>query len=197
MGRTNGRHESWPNPETARRIVAGAAGVGLALTAANCGSGGAGTTGCTPGDSDGVNGTNGGDYPILVNVSDTGFTVGGVDSGSTESNITTQNLQTVTLTLTNVGTKPHDMVVECIPSGLPAGCARTSCFPNPADAGMAPGSVTLVPIVQPGESKTVMFVTPAIEGAYPFISDVPGDDTHYDSTDGGATGSLLGEFNLM
>jgi hypothetical protein len=149
---------------------------------------------CTPDDADGING---GDYPVLLNVSDTAFTVGGADSGSTEPNIATQNLGDVTLTLTNIGTKPHDMVIECIPSGLPAGCVRSSCFPNPADAGSTPGSITLIPTLQPGESKTVTFVTPAIEGGYIFISDEPGDDTHYNSADGGTTGNLVGEFVLM
>jgi hypothetical protein len=180
-----------------RRAISGAAWFGMALSAVNCSSGssGNGANSCTPGDADGITGA--GNYPVLVNVSDTGFAVGGVDSGSTESNITTQNIQTVTLTLTNVGTKPHDMVIECIPTGLPAGCAQTSCFPNPDDAGSTPGSTTLVPTLQPGASKAVMFVTPAVEGAYTFISDVPGDDTHYDPADGGVTGNLVGEFNLM
>lgn len=205
MTSTNDRPERWPQPTTACRVLAGAACLGLALTGASCsstegsGSGSSGLNGgssmsCTPGDADGING---GDYPVLLNVSDTAFTVGGADSGSTEPNIATQNLGDVTLTLTNIGTKPHDMVIECIPSGLPAGCARSSCFPDPADAGSTPGSITLIPTLQPGESKTVTFVTPAIEGGYIFISDEPGDDTHYNSADGGTTGNLVGEFVLM
>ncbi len=147
-----------------------------------------------PGDNDGING---GAYPVLLSVSDTGFTVGGVDSGSTEPNIAVQNLGNVTLTLTNTGTKPHDMVIECISSDLAAGCPQTSCFPNPGDAVSTPGSITLVPTLQPGDSKTIMFVTPAVEGAYPFISDVPGDETKYNAADGGVTGRLVGEFVLM
>jgi hypothetical protein len=157
----------------------------LALTAASCGSSTSSVDNCNPGDNDGIVG---GNYPVLVNVSDTGFAVGGVDSGSTEPNITTQNLGHVTLTVTNVGTKPHDLVIECIPSGLPAGCAQTSCFPSTAN----------VPALQPGETVTTpMFVTPAVEGSYPFISDVPGDDTQFNSADGGVTGNLVGAFILM
>jgi hypothetical protein len=161
----------------------------------HCGSSGSGGDPCSTGDQDGVGG---GDYVELLSVSDTGFTVGGVDSGSTEPNIAVENLGNVTLTLTNTGTRPHDMVVECIPTGLPDTCMNpSSCFPNPDDAGSTPGSITLVPTLQPGASATVKFVTPAVEGEYIFISDSPGDNTQYNSADGGVTGNLVGEFVLM
>ena len=178
-----------------RRPLVGSTCVGLILTAVHCGSSGSGGDPCSTGDQDGVGG---GDYVELLSVSDTGFTVGGVDSGSTEPNIAVENLGNVTLTLTNTGTRPHDMVVECIPTGLPDTCMNpSSCFPNPDDAGSTPGSITLVPTLQPGASATVKFVTPAVEGEYIFISDSPGDNTQYNSADGGVTGNLVGEFVLM
>jgi hypothetical protein len=136
---------------------------------------------CTPPDQDDVSG---GSWVFFVSVSDTAFSVGGVDSGSNETNITAQNLGQITLTLTNTGTKPHDMKIGCLPSGLPAGCAAISCFP--ADANIA--------TLKPQESVTTSFVSPAVEGAYPFFSDEPGDMTT--SPDGGTTG-LVGTFVLM
>lgn len=153
--------------------------MGLVLVTTRCTEKSVGQ--CTPDDQDGVNG---GNYVVLVSVSDTGFAVGGVDSGSTEPNIAIQNLGNVTLTLTNTGQKPHDMTIECIPTGLGAGCPATSCFP--ANANIA--------TLEPGQSMTTTFVTPAVEGAYPFISDEPGDVET--SSDGSVTG-LVGEFVLM
>jgi hypothetical protein len=179
----------------ARRLLVGSMCGGLILGAVNCGSSSSGNDACSTGDQDGVAG---GDYTELLSVSDTGFTLGGVDSGSTDPNIAVQNLGNVTLTLTNTGTRPHDMVVECIPTGLPSTCNNpTSCFPSPDDAGAMGGAVTLVPTLQPGASATVKFVTPVVEGEYIFISDSPGDNTQYNSADGGVTGNLVGEFVLM
>jgi hypothetical protein len=129
---------------------------------------------CAPSDQDGVIG---GANVVLMNVSDTAFAVGGVDSGSTQPNITVQNSSTVTLTLTNVGSRPHDLLIQCIPSGAPAGCSTTSCFPSGAN----------FPALAPGQSMTATFATPAVEGAYPFNSDEPGD----------SAAGLVGEFNLM
>jgi hypothetical protein len=133
-----------------------------------------------------------------VSVSDTGFAVGGVDSGSTESNISVENLGIITLTLTNTGTKPHDLVVQCIPTGLPAACMKpTSCFDNPDDAGSStPNAVTLIPPLQPGASQTIVVRAPLVEGVYNFISDVPGDATTFDA-DGGVSGTVTGDFVLM
>ncbi len=119
--------------------------------------------GCTPYDQDGVIG---GKRTVLVTVTDTAFSVGGVDSGSTERNIEIQNSTEVTLTVTNAGTKPHSFVVGCIPSGLPPGCSRTSCFPKAAN----------IPPLDAGGSTTVEFVVPRVEGTYPVSSDVPGDE---------------------
>jgi hypothetical protein len=111
------------------------------------------------------------------------FAVGGVDSGSDQRNIAVQNSSTVTMTLTNVGTKPHSLVVACIPTGLPAGCPSESCLPASAN----------ISALEAGQTATTTFNTPAVEGAYPFASDVPGDTQIVDGT---ATG-LVGEFVLM
>jgi hypothetical protein len=146
--------------------------VGLLLLAAACSSGP--TTNeeeCTPDDADGIVG---GHTTVLVSVSDTGYAVGGVDSGSTQPNIAVQNSSSVTLTITNVGGTPHAFRVACIPTGLPAACPRKSCFPDEAS----------VARIEPGESVTITFTTPAVEGAYAITSDLPGD------------AQLLGQFVL-
>jgi hypothetical protein len=131
-----------------------------------------------------LNGMQGGTDVVYLTVSDTAFAVGGVDSGSTQSNITIENAATVTLTLINVGTKPHDFVVQCQPTPNTNGCPMESCFPPEAN----------IPALAPGKSATTKFVAPFKEGAYPFISDLPGDAQT--SPDGGTTG-LVGEFLLM
>jgi hypothetical protein len=139
---------------------------GLLLVMAGCGCSATdnGASGCTPDDK---NGQVGGKNTVLLTVSDTAFAVGGVDSGSTQRNITIENSSEVALTLTNVGTKPHSFVVQCIPSELPAGCSQTSCFPKEAN----------IPAVEPGGSASATFNVPAVEGVYPFSSDLPGDET--------------------
>ncbi len=139
-------------------------------------------SGCAPDDHDGVLG---GNVTVQVSVSDTAFAVGGVNSGSSEPNISIQNSAVVTLTLTNTGTKPHDMTISCLPTELPASCMNpSSCFPM--EANVAP--------LMPGESKTVTFTAPVLEGAYQFVSDVDGDTT----TDGqGKVTGLVGEYNLL
>lgn len=154
--------------------------VGFALlVTTGCNS--SGNDSCNPGDQDGVLG---GTNTVLLNVSDTAYSVGGVDSGSTEPNIAVQNLSHVELTLTNVGTRPHGLHIACIPTGLPAACPAMSCFPDSAN----------IPSLAPGDSVTVTFATPALEGAYPFGSDEAGDTST--GADGGVTG-LVGEFVLM
>jgi hypothetical protein len=152
------------------------------LVASGCSSGDNADS-CTPDDQDGVVG-GAATVTVLLSVSDTGYAVGGVDSGSTEPNIAVQNLSNVTLTLTNVGTKPHGLHIACIPTGLPAGCPAMSCFPDNAN----------IPALAPGDSATVTFTTPAVEGAYPFTSGDEGDAAT--GADGGVS-DLVGEFVLM
>jgi hypothetical protein len=138
---------------------------------------------------------------VTVTVSDTGFKLGPLDAGSDAANIEIPfSSCSIALTFTNVGTRPHDLFVGCAPSGLPAGCVQTSCFPDPDDAGsfyatfvsMA-GPVTLVPPVEPGASTTATFNAPVIYGTYPFISDEPGDDTQFAGAcrDGGPARYLM------
>jgi hypothetical protein len=136
---------------------------------------------CTPNDQNGVSG---GSEVVYLTVNDTGFAVGGVDSGSTQSNVTLENSSTVTLTLINAGTTAHDLVVQCLCTPNTMGCAMESCFP--AEAG--------IPALAPGASATTTFVVPFQEGVYPFVSDLPGDTQT--SADGGVTG-LVGDFVLM
>ena len=138
-----------------------------------------------PCDADDQDGVLGGTNTVLLSVSDSAFAVGGVDSGSMQPNIAVENSSTVKLTVTNTGTTPHSFVVACIPSGLPASCNQpTSCFPDAAN----------IPAIDPGKSVTVMFMTPAVEGAYQFTSDVKGDTT---TDKGGNVAGLVGEFVLM
>jgi hypothetical protein len=189
MGGYDGYGASWPK----RLLVAlslGVLGSAIACGSDTTGTGTSGVSGssgdgddnaCTPGDQDGIVG---GNNLVELTVSDTGFGVGAPDSGSTESNITVQNLAMVTLVMTNIGTKPHDFVIQCMPTPNTKGCPTQSCFPAAAN----------IPAVQPGKSATAMFQTPATEGAYTFTSDEPGDTQT--AADGGVTG-LVGEFNLM
>jgi FtsP/CotA-like multicopper oxidase with cupredoxin domain len=148
-------------------------GLLLAVLGSACSSdAGDDDNGCAPDDQDGVVG---GTTKVLLNVSDTGYAVGGVKSGSTQPNIAVQNSSSVTLTITNVGSTPHGFQIACIPTELPAGCPQESCFPDN----------TSIDAIEPGDSVTVTFDTPAVEGAYAFTSDQPGDE------------ALLGQFVLM
>ena len=151
----------------------------LALSAGQCSSSPGG-----PKCSTDSNGISGGMHVIDLTVSDTAFTVGALDGGPGEPNITIENAATVSLTTTNVGAKPHDFVVQCLPSPNADGCPTQVCFPPEAN----------LPQVQPGKSATTTFVAPFHEGLYPFISDVPSDTQT--SPDGGITG-LVGQFVLM
>jgi len=121
------------------------------------------------------NGTTGGVNVIHLTMTDTGFTVGAVGNGPGEPNITTENLAHVMLTITNSGTRPHDFVIQCIATPNTSGCPQQTCFPPEANS----------TAIDPGAMKTLDFVTPAHEGAYPFSSDLPGDT------------ALIGQFVLM
>jgi len=151
------------------------------LAASACSSKSDDNDSCNPDDADGVVG---GFSTVKLSVSDTAFAVGGVDSNSTEPNIAVQNSSVVKLTVTNTGTTPHSFKVACIPSDLPAACEQMSCFPGAAN----------IPAIAPGDSVTVTFATPAVEGAYQFSSDEDGDTSI--GGEGNETG-LVGEFVLM
>lgn len=138
--------------------------LGCALLRCNGGAGGGSS--CF----DDENGLTGGDYTFVLTVDDTGFS---------KQILQSENLAQITLTLTNVGTKPHGFEVECIPTSAPPGCPATSCFPD--------GS-TIAPLA-PGASTTVTFDTPSVEGIYQFKSTEAGD--------GAVSGLNDGQFILM
>jgi hypothetical protein len=147
-------------------------GFGVLLSTACSSDAKDGADSCMPDDQDGVVG---GTSTVLLSVSDSAFAVGGVNSGSTQPNIAAQNTSTVKLTITNVGTRPHGFQVGCRATDLPAGCPQMSCFPDAAN----------VSAIEPGDSVTVTFQTPAVEGEYRFTSSEAGDE------------DLIGQFVLM
>ena len=169
-------------PRTHGRCIALASACFGAVLAVGCSSAApGGGDPCNP-DQNGVSG--GTQVVIELAVSDTAFTVGAIDKGPGEPNITTENSVSVSLTMTNVGTKPHDFVIRCLPTPNSNGCPTQSCFPPEA----------ALPPLKPGARATTVFVTPVHEGPYPFVSDVPGDTRS--SSDGGLTG-LVGQFVVM
>jgi hypothetical protein len=165
-----------------RRGAAAVVWIGLLVGATHCQN--SNTTSADGGcQLDDQNGTSGGAKVIDITVNDTGFFVGGPDSGSTSSNVAFENSSNVTLTLFNVGTKPHDLTVQCQAPNSD-NCEMQWCFPAAAN----------VPAVQPGQSATTTFTAPFNEGVYVFTSDLAGDKQG--NEDSGLTG-LVGEFVLM
>src|SRR5579864_8201428 len=124
--------------------------LGLFLASARCTSSAIGGNACRADQ----NGGSGGMQVVDLTVSDTAFTVGAGDAGPGEPNITVENAATVTLTMTNMGTKPHDFVIQCQPTPNTNGCPTQSCFPPDAD----------IPPLPPGASTTIVFVAPFHEG---------------------------------
>ena len=109
---------------------------------------------CAPGDADGING---GQVVLAVTVDDTAFS---------PAILKVQNLASISLTVTNKGTKPHDFAVDCMATPNDLGCPTTSCFPTAAS----------IPSIAPGASATTSFATPNPEGIYVFRSNVAGDN---------------------
>jgi hypothetical protein len=108
---------------------------------------------CAPYDADGiVSGT----YTFVVTIDDAGFS---------PAILKAQNRAKVVLAVTNAGTKPHDLVIGCLPTPNDQGCPSASCFPAEAR----------VPLLEPGSSGSTVFVVPNPEGIYPIRSDVAGD----------------------
>jgi hypothetical protein len=125
---------------------------------------------CSPSDEDGVVGV-----PAVFHlyVNDDAFYRGG-DAGASPI-LTAQNLSTVTLTLTNTGTRPHDFSIDCYPTPNTMGCPTKSCFP-PASS---------IPALAPGATATTTFMTPRLDGViYTFRSNLSGD-------------TQTGQFNLI
>lgn len=123
----------------------------LVAALSRCTSSSAGS--CGSADQDGING---GNFVFDVTVDDDAFA---------PRELPAENLANVKLTLTNKGTRPHDFVVECMPTPNDNGCPTTSCFPDAA----------AIPPLAPDASTTRMFVTPNPEGTYTFRSNLPGD----------------------
>lgn len=148
-------HAGSPIAFRARLVLVGLALFGCTSSTSGGGSGG---NSCFP-DNDGING---GDYTFVLTVDDTGFS---------KMLLSTQNDAQATVTLTNMGTKPHGFEVECtsvLPNypNEPAGCPTTACFPA--------GS-TIAPLA-PGASQTITFDTPTPDNLiYPFKSSDPDD----------------------
>jgi hypothetical protein len=130
-----------------RRVAA----VSLVLAMAACGSQDKDV--CRSDDADGVVG---GSVTFDLTVDDTGFS---------PAILPAQNLTQVRLELHNAGAKPHDFVVDCMPTPNVDGCPTTSCFPPSAT----------VPALDPGASATTTFTTPNPEGIYYYHSDIEGD----------------------
>jgi hypothetical protein len=99
----------------------------------------------------------GGDDQDGISGGNSAFAVTVDDASFAPSILKTENLATVTLTLTNKGTKPHGFAVACKP---------TACFPE---------SAKIEPIA-PAASATAKFETPWVEGIYVFNSSAPGDE---------------------
>lgn len=129
--------------------------VGLAVTGVlvACSSSDDDDDSCTPDDADGIDNVA---LTVAVTVDDTGFQ---------PTIIKTQNSSSITLTLTNKGTKPHGFAVDCLATPNARGCPTQSCFPNE----------TTIATVAPGANATATFATPAVEGIYTFRSPVSGD----------------------
>lgn len=108
---------------------------------------------CALDDADGIVG---GDYTFEVSVNDVAFT---------PVILKAQNDALVTLTLTNTGTTPHNLVVDCLPTPNDNGCPTEACFPDEAK----------IAALEPGESASTTFLTPLPEGIYDFRSDLAGD----------------------
>jgi hypothetical protein len=152
----------------ASKTAEGAAVVAaLVAVAIHCGSldpngSSGGGSSCSPGDMDGV-----ANIPAAfdLSVNDTNFYTGDAGGDATTVVLTAQNRSPVTLTMKNTGTRPHDLVVGCLPTPNANGCPAQSCFPDAA----------AISAIAPDASATIRFVTPSPEGLYTFRSNLPGD----------------------
>ena len=108
---------------------------------------------CAPDDADGIVGV---EISVALTVNDGAFA---------PAIIKTQNKSTVTLTVTNQGSRPHGFTIDCLPTPNSRGCPTESCFPPEAT----------IAAIAPGASATVKLETPAVEGIYTYRSTAEGD----------------------
>jgi hypothetical protein len=101
---------------------------------------------CTPNDADGV----------ISEPARLALTV--TDSDFAPKILSAQNSSDITLTIDNQGTAPHGFVIDCLPTPNHDGCPTKSCFPSAAR----------VESLAPGDTTTLMFETPLVEGIYEF-----------------------------
>jgi hypothetical protein len=87
------------------------------------------------------------------------------DTAFSPSMLAADNNSTVTLTLTNTGTKPHGFAADCLATPNDRGCATSWCFPD----------ASVIAPIAPDASATTTFVMPNEEGTYAFGSSAPGD----------------------
>ena len=127
--------------------------VGLSLLLSACGSDDSPADACEPDDLDGVIG---GEVTFEVTVDEDSFS---------PRILTAQNRATVTLTLDNAGSETQGFFIECLPTPNDDGCATQSCFPDEA----------LIEPIDPGDSSTIVFEVPIVEGTYRILSQ-PGQD---------------------
>src|SRR5262249_38702726 len=120
-----------------------------------CGCSGSGSTSGDPCEPD-VDGVIGGKYRFEVTVSDDAFV---------PTILKVQNTATVTLELRNEGTTPHGFAVDCIKTPNDIGCPTRSCFPDEAK----------IDSLGPGDTASVKFAAPRVEGIYVIRSPVEND----------------------
>lgn len=118
-----------------------------ALVLAGCGDDPVGDGSCTPDDANGIDGDDTGPATFIVTVNDDEFA---------PAILSVENNAEVTLTLTNEGTRAHGFQIDCLPTPNDDNCPLESCFPDEA---------RILPI-DPGETKTIVFETPLVEGLY-------------------------------
>ncbi|HET8940238.1 MAG TPA: hypothetical protein VFN67_42650 [Polyangiales bacterium] len=133
---------------------------------------------CFP-DADGLTGVT---KTIELTVTDTEFS---------KTVLTSQDNSMVVLKLTNEGTKPHGFAVGCASvldayPNVPDRCPKVTCFPGSIPDGDDGDSVAdddadmpaRIDPIEPGESKTIMFLTPTTDNViYPFTSNSPDDES--------------------
>lgn len=192
-------HRHGPHiPRTSRIKRALVALASLALLA--CGSSDSDSDGDIDGDDDedpfaggmcfpDADGLTGGNMTIELKVTDTGFS---------RTVISTQDNTSVTLKLTNEGTKPHGFAVGCASvleayPNVPDRCPKVTCFPGSVPDGDDGDSVAdddadmpaRIEPLEPGESKTITFITPTTDNViYPFSSNSPDDESVEGLNDG-------------